>query len=176
MAGQPICIDTSVIDKVVAIRGKDESNGTRFEAYLGYKINAQDKSQQPKTYTAKLLALNTKSTADGSHGVPLVFEHASILGSLNGLGNTSGTGFLNEVCKCLDPKDRDNNSPVLKAKMKELFNPEAKEQKMLFGARGICDALVYDEAILISGCLFSNKVYWTEKENKLKGITYNSRK
>jgi len=77
-----------------------------------------------------------------------------------------------EIRKRLNnPADAGWNNPIFLQIIRDILGDEWREvQQAPFGK-----AFTKDEAFIGNGAFYSNKVYWTQDENKLKGIIYRNR-
>ncbi len=150
------------ISKVIAIRGKSESNGHWAQVYLGIDSNdfkLMGYKNSKKIYNAKIMAIQSKDTAhvetrcyfppkNPMHGYAFSSEAPANACYLD----ITAIGL--EVRKHLtNPKDCDWNNATFKKILAELF----------MKTPGVC---------LWHGCLVMQTCYWSKEENKLKGFKY----
>lgn len=154
----------SPINSIIAIRGKNDLNGQRFEAYIGFDSKNMKCVGKKRIYNAQILAIQTKSTQHVDETLCHCFNQAKPV-------DTTQVG--QEVGKQLkDLQDKDWKSPVFQKTLHELLGKEWTLKKSVYIYNHSSDIFTHDEAIVGNGIFFSNKVYWTEKENRLKGTTY----
>jgi len=77
--GEAIKIEDPAISNVVVVRGKDDGNENKFEAYIGYNKNDFKNLGRKRVYQSKILAINTKSTRYTENKSSKIFEPASHL-------------------------------------------------------------------------------------------------
>ncbi|GEM_PF-2451338 len=170
----PIKISDPAINTLVVVRGKNDAARQRFEAYIGYDKNRFTNKGRKRVYLARLLALRTKSLAHVEYTGVKLFNGARTL-IFSGYIDNDRDNINNEINKHVwDREDRDWNKPAF---LETFHNLLGKDWIMSRGYMNAPQTTVFtkDEAIAGNGTLYSNKVYWTENENKLKGTTYQSK-
>jgi hypothetical protein len=164
MHGQAYTILNPSITQVVVVRGIARSNNCPLQAYLGFNFKDFKSAGYKgcnKIHTARILALTTKKQQDGnSFGYSWGYQHSINLTDVKSFGNQE-IGL--EVKKIMlehgiqeEDFKRSWNSPLFQAKVRELLGERAKDFSFT------------------NQCIESSVSYWTEEENKLKRITYNS--
>lgn len=151
-AGQPIKILNSDFNSILVVRGKHPDLYCKGAIYIG--INRDN---------YKLLANGAKKIYSGTILFMDLRNAKNIDYPANGYLDRDNATYLNsddmstEIRKRLqDPKDFDERCPIYQQTKKELFKHQ-------------------DDHDFLFGSLISKTCYWTQEENKLKGITYKSR-
>ncbi|MBS0286744.1 MAG: hypothetical protein JSR17_05570 [Proteobacteria bacterium] len=139
------------IKQVYVVRGKDQGNGHRSHVYIGIDTDNFElmNSGAKKVYNAKILLIQSKDTKHTENEGYLFIE---------GVKNLDGITVGQAIRPYLIAEGNFNaQSPAYLKLVKELF---ADKQEGAY----------YHE-----GMLLMRECYWTQDENKLKGITYRSR-
>lgn len=165
--GQPVKIEDPTITDIVVVRGKDQLNQTRFEAYLGINKKEFQIKNNTKIYVAKLLALNTKSTRFINEIRCPFFNGCKLLTTLE-LGQ--------EARKYLkDPNDCSWQDERFLKLCLDLLGGDQWRQYIDYSDVVQRPAYTMNGITFKAGYFYSDNVYWTESENTLKGITYQKR-
>lgn len=148
---------------IIAVRGKNDANGNRFEAYLGINKNEFEKKGKNKIYIAHLLVMQVKSTKHVDEHRHYAFDTKHLSSNQLGL----------EIRKRLENQEAVawGNSQYQKV-FHELIGEGWVPCRILIGGSIRKDVFTRDDEVIGNGAFHSNKVYWTKDENKLKGITY----
>ena len=89
MTGEAVEVTDANISTIVVVRGKNNVNNIRFEAYLGYNKNNFKIIGKKKIYKAQLLSLTTKDTQDVDSTTFTRFGPAQVAGDLCLSSNTN---------------------------------------------------------------------------------------
>lgn len=145
--GDPIVLPEPLTE-VRAVRAKANSNGQWTQVYFGYDSNQYNMIGNKKVYQAQLLVLRTKDTRNVQNRTYRCFSGAEYLSNML---------VAKEVKIHLEnSQDWNWNSPVFQSVLADLLP--------------IGEGMFWS-----SQCLWSNVVYWTQDENKLKKIKYRKR-
>lgn len=160
--GSAIKVEDPSITNIVVVRGKDDGIGNRLEAYLGYSVHDfKPQGAHKKIFIAQLLAITTKNR--GIETRTTLFAPA--------IGNLNNMDLSREIRNHLENmKDWDWKSPIFKQTMLKLLG-----EGWVLREGYNCWFCTRDEAIVSNGGIYTNKIYWTQEENKLKGIRYNNK-
>ncbi len=159
--GSAIKVEDPTITNIVVVRGKDVS-GCRMEAYLGYNKHDFKTKGKNKICIAQLLAINTKDIRC-AQTQPTIFAPVT--------GYLSNADLSREICNRLENiKDRDWRSPIFKQTMLELLG-EGWVLREGYGSW----SCTCDEAVVSNIGIYTNKIYWTQEENKLKDFNYKNK-
>lgn len=143
--GSAICVGDPEINKVIAVRAKNDCGINHSEIYIGYNPNRYATDRGNRIYDGKILFITTKDTR---------FVEIRMT-PMAGVGYFSNQEIGQEVRKYLqDPLDCSWQSPVFQKIILELMGP-------------LEPGIVWDNQLL-----YSTICYWTIDENKLKGIHY----
>lgn len=140
----------SCYDRVIAIRGRDNLNGQRFEAYLGIDSSKFKKVGKSQIFKADLLTLQVKNTQYTDEAKFMLAPSMSYV---------TGQMIATEVKHHLgDSNNCSWNSASFQKVIKELMPQHA----------GIS---INNSSQALSSWIH----YWTQNENKLKGIQYDKK-
>ena len=154
--GEPYMILDPAIKQLAVVRGVSQSNNCGVNVYMGLdtdNVKRCGHENRDRLYTARILILQAKEKNCSSDSGNSWYHNHSMPNEIRCFNNLD---ICLEVKKHLSPSDFGWRNPVMQAKVKELFGKRA--QNFNFENQSF----------------YSNEVYWTEKENKLKGITYHS--
>ena len=156
--GSAITIEDPSITDMFVVRGKDESV-SRCEAYFGYNKNNFKTKGKNKIYTPRLIALNVKALRNIEIRQPVLFESSKYL---------TCTNMGPEIVKHLTiSEDNSWRSEKFQNTLIKLLGGEGWVNKY-----NELNTISCKEMVLMNAVLQSYKVYWTQQENRLKGITY----
>lgn len=151
--GIAIAVENPAIDTIVVVRGSEESTGNKFEAYLGYASEDFVKKGRKTVYSAHLMRLTASAT-----------ENTNLL--VNSGRKIDFKELYSEIRKRLPNFiDWRPGSPAYQRVMLELLG-NGTEWNQASSKRG--NALTRDGVFIGNGLFYSDKVYWTASENKIK--------
>ncbi len=160
--GLPIQIADPNISDMVVVRAKNDATGTRAEFYLGYNKDSFQIKGKKKIYKAQPLFINVKSRQDAN---PQTYSLAS--------------------SRWISPMDLSSEARKQLTNLKQFDWKNSEFQKGLLALLGEgwqvsnrdLDTYFtnYDGAIIKNGLFHSEKVYWNQYVNALKGISYTNK-
>lgn len=162
--GEPIKIEDPSITNIFAVRGKDDANGNRFEAYYGFNKNNFKMKNKNKIYTGQLLSLKLKSTQDTSS------MNISISGMVNYLRTTE---MVQEAQKYIeDPKDMNWNNEKFWQLLLKMLGGSGWKQMLDYSYSPPQIYYKKEGMIIKNNAFYSDVVYWNQYRNLLKGTGY----
>lgn len=151
--GNSLAILDPSINKMIVVRAMAESNGYTGQYYVGFndsQFQTVGHKSKNRVYSGTILYIVIKEDNRNRYGS----WYHSYTPNPELLGNFSFSDILMAMRGHLQKEDFYIKSPVLRQKTQEIYSDFASY-------------INFD-----SQTLFFNEAYWTQEENKLKGITY----
>jgi hypothetical protein len=155
--GEACMILDPAIKQLAVVRGVARSNNNGVNVYMGLNtdnVKLFGYKGRDRIYPTRVMMLQTKAKCGSDSGYSWYHNYKIV----NEVKHFGAHEIGMEVRKYLSLNDCGWKNPLFQATVKELLGKRAQGFRFELG------------------CFYNRESYWTDKENKLKGITYHSNK